>query len=81
MDDEEFRSGAIDIQWLERRLSAIVDRKPAESATRIAAISAALLAERDRSSRVASEKPAAAAASPVETDSWKQAARLESLRS
>jgi acetyl-CoA carboxylase biotin carboxylase subunit len=81
MDDAEFRAGAIDIQWLERHLSAIVERKPAENATRIAAIAAALLAERDRSSRTGPEKSGATASSVEEINSWKQAARLEGLRS
>jgi acetyl-CoA carboxylase biotin carboxylase subunit len=81
MDDEEFRAGAIDIQWLERRLSAIVEREPPESSTRIAAIAAALLADRDRSSRAGPDKSAIQASSGVETESWKRAARLEGLRS
>src|SRR5437763_12262424 len=51
MDDEDFRSGHIDIQWLERRLPQILDRAPSDESTRIAAIAAALLAERDRSER------------------------------
>jgi acetyl-CoA carboxylase biotin carboxylase subunit len=81
MDDEEFRAGAIDIQWLERRLGAIVERAPAENSTKVAGIAAALLAERDRSSRAASDKSVSAASPAVEPDSWKQAARLEGLRS
>ena len=83
MDDEEFRRGAIDIQWLERRLPEILSRKPSDEATRIAAIAAALLAERDRSARSVSVE---AGTSPGESrkvslDSWKQAARVEGLRS
>ena len=81
MDDEEFRAGAIDIQWLERRLAAIVERQPAASSARIASIAAALLAERDRSSRAGSNKTASAGSAGVQPDSWKQAARLEGLRS
>jgi acetyl-CoA carboxylase biotin carboxylase subunit len=82
MDDEEFRSGAIDIQWLERRLDAIVARRPADDTVRVAAIAGALLAERDRSARSASGASAAqtSSASRAELDSWKQAARLEALR-
>ena len=82
MDDEEFREGAIDIQWLERRLASILQRPPANEAVQVAAIVAALLAERDRSERTvssASTVPAATSATSS-ADSWKQAARLEALR-
>ncbi|MDQ6689195.1 MAG: acetyl-CoA carboxylase biotin carboxylase subunit [Gemmatimonadota bacterium] len=83
MDDEEFRRGDIDIQWLERRLSSILERRPREGAVRVAAIAAALLAERDREAR---SVPSASAVSPASVrkemaaDPWKQAARLEALR-
>jgi len=82
MDDPEFRRGAIDIQWLERRLPEILGRAPAEESMKIAAITGALLAERDRSARsipVATgvESTGSRGAS---ADSWKQAARLEGLR-
>jgi acetyl-CoA carboxylase biotin carboxylase subunit len=81
MDDAEFRSGDIDIQWLERRLPAILARQPAADAARTAAIGAALLADRDRSARVVSAATPAAANSPSAVDAWKQTARLEGLRS
>src|SRR6266480_1008036 len=42
MDDEEFRRGAIDIQWLVRRLDSILRRKPAADYVRVAAVAAAL---------------------------------------
>ncbi|MGI8400379.1 MAG: acetyl-CoA carboxylase biotin carboxylase subunit [Gemmatimonadaceae bacterium] len=83
MDDEEFRRGDIDIQWLERRLASILERRPSEETTRVAAIAGALLAERDRATRsvtggsgsfTTARNPTTAA------DSWKQAARLEGLR-
>ncbi len=83
MDDEEFRRGDIDIQWLERRLSSILERRPREDTVRVAAIAAALLAERDREAR---SVPSASGVSPasvrqeIAADSWKQAARLEALR-
>ena len=82
MDDEEFRRGAIDIQWLERRLPEILGRAPADESTKIAAIAGALMAERERSRRaVPSSGVAGAGTSRTETaDSWKQAARLEGLR-
>src|SRR5712671_2184484 len=46
MEDAEFRSGAIEIQWLERRLNDLVNRKPDRDGIVRAAIAAALLAER-----------------------------------
>ena len=82
MEDEEFRAGAIEIQWLERRLDSLIGRKaPAETA-RLAALVAALIAETDRhvprangrttNGREASTAPAA--------DAWTRTARLEALR-
>ena len=53
MDDDEFQRGAIDIQWLERRLASILERPPSAESVRVAAIAAALLAERDRAARAA----------------------------
>ena len=83
MDDEEFRRGDIDIQWLERRLASILERRPADESVRVAAIAAALLAERDRSARAVSGSDLETVASVTSSDgpaSWKQAARLEGLR-
>jgi acetyl-CoA carboxylase biotin carboxylase subunit len=80
MEDAEFRSGAIEIQWLERRLNDLVNRKPDRDGIVRAAIAAALLAERDRS---APRKPAATPAASPATDhasNWLRTARLESLR-
>ena len=51
MDDDEFRRGDIDIQWLERRLASILARPAADESVQVAAIAAALLAERDREAR------------------------------
>ena len=82
MDDDEFRRGAIDIQWLERRLASILQRAPSADAERVAAITGALLADRDRRRRYtpqSNEKADATTVTPA--DSWTQAARLESLRS
>jgi acetyl-CoA carboxylase biotin carboxylase subunit len=83
MDDDEFRRGAIDIQWLERRLASILERRAADDIGQVAAIVASLLAERDRTARTVSGASAAAAASSsteVTAGSWKQVARLEALR-
>jgi len=84
MDDDEFRRGEIDIQWLERRLASILERRPAQESVRVAAIAGALLGERDRAARNVTSTSAAAtpaAGSDVAIDSWKQAARIEGLRS
>ncbi len=85
MDDDEFRRGDIDIQWLERRLASILERPPAEESIRVAAIAGALLADRDRAARAVSGSVAATGAATTDgdaaVDSWKQAARLEGLRS
>jgi acetyl-CoA carboxylase biotin carboxylase subunit len=84
MDDDEFRRSKIDIQWLERRLPSILERRPADEIARVAAIAGALLAERDRAARAVTApvpaKGAVASAVSAATDSWKQAARLEGLR-
>jgi acetyl-CoA carboxylase biotin carboxylase subunit len=83
MDDEEFRRGDIDIQWLERRLVSILERRPPEESIRVAAIAAALLADRDRSARAvsgAASEMVLPAESSSSAGSWKQTARLEGLR-
>jgi acetyl-CoA carboxylase biotin carboxylase subunit len=83
MDDDEFRRGDIDIQWLERRLAPILGRRAAGETVEVAAIAGALLAERDRSARnvsVASTPGSAPGSNAPAAESWKQAARLEALR-
>jgi acetyl-CoA carboxylase biotin carboxylase subunit len=83
MEDEEFRRGAIEIQWLERRLPDLLDRQPPAEGVVLAAIAAVLLAERERSSpRRTAQNGAAAEAVTVggDTSSWLRAARLEGLR-
>jgi acetyl-CoA carboxylase biotin carboxylase subunit len=84
MDDDDFQRGAIDIQWLERKLASILHRPPSAESVRVAAIAAAMLAERDRAGR-ATSNDSGIAASPAgrrdaALDSWKQAARSEALR-
>jgi acetyl-CoA carboxylase biotin carboxylase subunit len=84
MDDDEFRRGAIDIQWLERKLPEILGRPPSEDAMRVAALAGVLLAERDRSARAVSVSARGGGSPASESgglDSWKQAARIEGLRS
>ena len=84
MEDAEFRAGAIEIQWLERRLDSLIEREAAAGRrTCAAAIAAALIADRDRTRRsVRRTRPSAVAASPIASlrDAWLRAARLEALR-
>ncbi|HVZ47783.1 MAG TPA: acetyl-CoA carboxylase biotin carboxylase subunit, partial [Gemmatimonadaceae bacterium] len=77
MEDADFRAGAIDIQWLERRLPALLDSAPSDDALHAAAIAAALVAQQDRAGgRVA----AAAAPAANRSSAWAERARIEGLR-
>ena len=79
MEDEEFRQGAIEIQWLERRLPSLLDATPPDALREIAAVAAALLADRERSApRSASNAIAGVPTATV--GAWKRAARHEGLR-
>jgi acetyl-CoA carboxylase biotin carboxylase subunit len=77
MEDAEFRAGAIDIQWLERRLDSLLNVRPPEETTRRAALVAALIADRDRR---APKRAVSAAATAPTSDAWTRAGRLEGLR-
>lgn len=77
MEDEEFRRGAIDIQWLERRLPQLLGAKPPVDVERAAAIAAALIAER---SRVAPHRSAGGIARSSTDAEWTRTARVEGLR-
>jgi len=88
MEDDEFRRGAIEIQWLERRLPTLVKTTPPEDGVLAAAVAAALLAHRDRTGRVGATKTdrsaasnggASAAADVSPPDGWKQTARREAI--
>jgi acetyl-CoA carboxylase biotin carboxylase subunit len=83
MDDAEFRRGDIEIQWLERRLASILERRPPAETAQVAAIAGALLAERDRATRRGTGPSGSVSTIRGQTaaaDSWKHAARLEGLR-
>jgi acetyl-CoA carboxylase biotin carboxylase subunit len=83
MEDEEFRRGDIEIQWLERRLASLTACEPPAGGATIAAIAAALIAESDRSHRgVASGGVGARAVAPTldPRDGWRDTARREGLR-
>ncbi|MDB4881535.1 MAG: Carbamoyl-phosphate synthase chain ATP-binding protein [Gemmatimonadetes bacterium] len=80
MEDAEFREGAIEIQWLERRLADLTHVRPPRASVVRAAIAAALLAERDRGMR---RGPATIDATPTagtKASGWLQRARAEGLR-
>jgi acetyl-CoA carboxylase, biotin carboxylase subunit len=79
MEDDEFRRGAIEIQWLERRLPSLLDTKPPEELRQIAAIAGALLADRERGAPRGAITAAASAPAPAAA-AWKRSARLEGLR-
>jgi acetyl-CoA carboxylase biotin carboxylase subunit len=77
MEDVEFRRGDITIQWLEAKLPELSAVMPPADAIRAAVITAALLAERDRTAL----RPAGQMSPVAETNStWQRAARLEGLR-
>src|SRR5205085_17162 len=82
MEDDEFRAGRIEIQWLERRLQSLVSAKPPDEVERKAAVIAALIAERDRSSpkRAVSRAGSSTADAPEMESNWLRAARIEGLR-
>ncbi|MBV9879343.1 MAG: acetyl-CoA carboxylase biotin carboxylase subunit [Gemmatirosa sp.] len=79
MENAEFRRGDISIQWLEQRLPDIVGVAPSADDRRIAAIAAALVAERDRGTRRAASAEAPPAALG-DADAWRRAAWRQGLR-
>ena len=87
MEDAEFRAGAIEIQWLERRLDSLVRSRPPAELTRTAALVAALIADRDRhaprrpgSASPTSELPSAGDGAMSSQEAWLRAARQEAVR-
>ncbi|MBL8980674.1 MAG: acetyl-CoA carboxylase biotin carboxylase subunit [Gemmatimonadetes bacterium] len=79
LEDEEFRRGAIEIQWLERRLPSLVGAAAPESQVTLAAVAAALLADRDRGMRRAAPVNGSGTQAPATTP-WELAARRDALR-
>jgi acetyl-CoA carboxylase biotin carboxylase subunit len=77
MEDDEFRRGAIDIQWLERRLPSLLQGAPPAETVRVATIAAALLAERDR---LAPMRASGGQTNGAGDDAWTRLGRLEGLR-
>jgi acetyl-CoA carboxylase biotin carboxylase subunit len=81
MENDDFRSGAIEIQWLERHLAELTNVAPPRDGIVRAAIAAVLLAERDRSAPRRAEGVTAAAdrTAPV-ASAWLVASRRDALR-
>jgi acetyl-CoA carboxylase biotin carboxylase subunit len=85
MDDDEYRRGAVSIQWLERRLPELVASRLPDAEIRLAAVAAALLADRDRGlprgTTAGGGRSTPASRDPGrEVDPWRDAARLDALR-
>jgi acetyl-CoA carboxylase biotin carboxylase subunit len=85
MEDEEFRRGAIEVQWLERRLPSLIGAAPTVEERRTASIVAALIAEQERLGRSGPPAARAAAAAPAmpwshQAAEWATLARAEGLR-
>ena len=81
MEDADFRAGAIEIQWLERRLTELTSAAPPHESVVRAAIAAALLAERERHTRRLTPRSGAAAImAPESATAWLELARREGLR-
>jgi acetyl-CoA carboxylase biotin carboxylase subunit len=78
MEDDDFRRGAIEIQWLERRLPSLLGAAAPESQVRIAAIAAALLVDRERATP--RDRATLSAVGESKLDGWKRAARLDAQR-
>ena len=78
MEDAEYRRGDVSIQWLEQRLPRLTETSVPAAELRVAAVAAALLADRDRgTSRSA---PESRVPLPASRDHWRDAARRDALR-
>ncbi len=88
MDDPEFQAGAISIQWLEQRLSALTAPTTDHETLTLAAISAALVAHDERTSGRVAPSAANAVAGTMANGAvitegafgWAAVARREALR-
>jgi acetyl-CoA carboxylase biotin carboxylase subunit len=80
MENDQFRSGAFDIQWLEKHLDELLHQSPDRDSVVRAAIAAALMADRDRSTRRGAASPARSDGSGPPESTWLRVARQEALR-
>jgi len=79
MEDEEFRRGDVDIQWLERRLPSLLGASVSDGELHDAAIAAALVADAERRAPE-SRAPATPAREDGAGSAWRRAALLDALR-
>jgi acetyl-CoA carboxylase biotin carboxylase subunit len=80
MENDDFRRGEFGIQWLEAHLDELLRARPDRESVIRAAISAALMAERDRSVRRVSTSPAVASVPASSNRTWLRVARGDALR-
>ncbi|MBW8770523.1 MAG: acetyl-CoA carboxylase biotin carboxylase subunit [Gemmatimonadetes bacterium] len=81
MENADFRSGDIEIQWLERHLAELAATQPPHESVVRAAIAAVLLSESDRGRRQPTSSAAADASRAAPAGShWLEVARREALR-
>ncbi|HVT37730.1 MAG TPA: acetyl-CoA carboxylase biotin carboxylase subunit, partial [Gemmatimonadaceae bacterium] len=81
MEDDEFRRGAIEIQWLERRLPSLLAAQASGAQLEAAAIAAALIARRDDQRPAAgSGEQGTGARARRDPSEWAAIARREGLR-
>ncbi len=81
MEDDDFRNGNIEIQWLERRLPSLTtDVRAPEEGVKIAALAAALIAAEEKRLSTPVSQQAVSQAPAAQTSVWKQVARIEGLR-
>jgi hypothetical protein len=83
MNDPEYRSGDVNIQWLEERLAGLTSSAPPRAEVEIAAVGAALLAHRDRGlgrARPGESNAPDRNGERDDGDSWRRAARQDALR-
>ena len=79
VEHPDFERGAFDIQWLEAHLDALATAPPSNDERRVAAIAAALIADRTRN--VPARAPETNGAVTTHIDSaWRDAARRDALR-
>jgi acetyl-CoA carboxylase biotin carboxylase subunit len=80
MEDAEFRQGAIEIQWLERRLTSLTTVTPPADGAMAAVIAAALLAERERSTRALPAGNGQSNGAAAGVDAWRLAALRDGVQ-
>jgi len=80
MENDDFRRGDIGIQWLEQHLDELLHVPPAPGDVLRAAITAALMAERDRSARRGAPPASSPGESAPDGSTWLRTARREALR-